>query len=262
MRKINDLKTSFDQDKWIEKKRYDKKAREILNSSNETLSEEGWKGVNVLMLPPLEKYYELISHNLNSSMQVLELGAGTGVHTRVAIETGAEITCVDISGISLEVLEQRFPKKVNVIECSMTAIPLEDSIFDYILCAGSLSYVIFNDLLHEVNRPLKTGGSLIFVDSLGNNPVYRLNRFLRYFRGQRSYSTLRNMPKKSTINKISKYFEANDVFYFGSYLWFLLPLSVLIPQKNLHSISESLERIFPSKKNAFKFVLHCQSLKK
>jgi len=261
MRKRKILNTSFEQDKWIEKKRYDKKAGEILNSGSETFLEESLQQVNNLMLAPLEKYYEIISHNVNSKMRILELGAGTGVHTRVAIETGAEITCVDISGISLQVLEQRFQNKVNTIECSMTTIPLEDSIFDYILCAGSLSYVSLDDLLPEVTRLLKTGGSLIFVDSLGHNPVYRLNRFLRYFKGQRSYSTLINMPKMATINKISKHFEVKNEFYFGSYLWFILPLSILIPQKILQSINENLERIFPSKKNAFKFVLHCQSLK-
>jgi ubiquinone/menaquinone biosynthesis C-methylase UbiE len=261
MRKRNILNTSFEQDKWIEKKRYDSKAEEILNSGSETFLEEGLQQVNNLMLPPLEKYYEIISNNVNSKMRILELGAGTGVHTRVAIETGAEITCVDISGISLQVLEQRFHNKVNTIECSMTTIPLEDSIFDYILCAGSLSYVSLDNLLPEVTRLLKTSGSLIFVDSLGHNPVYRLNRFIRYLKGQRSYSTLINMPKMATISKISKHFEVKTEFYFGSYLWFILPLSILVPQKILQSINENLERIFPPKKNAFKFVLHCQSLK-
>ena len=262
MRKISFSKSSFEKDRNIEKIRYDRKALEILNSESETLIEEGLQGVNTLMRPPIEKYYELIRQHINSDMKVLELGAGTGVHTRVLLDTGAKVTCVDISGVSLKVLEHNFQGKIHTIECSMTAIPLEDSNFDFILCAGSLSYVKLDDLLPEIVRLLKIGGSLIFVDSMGHNPVYRFNRFLRYLRGQRSKSTLRNMPKIKTLDKISEHFKVKDEFYFGSYLWVLLPLSILLPRKILQSINQNIERIFPSRKNAFKFVLYCQSLTK
>jgi hypothetical protein len=36
---------------------------------------------------------------------------------------------------------------------------------------------------------LKNKGAFIAIDSLNNNPIYRLNRYLHYLKGERSLST-------------------------------------------------------------------------
>jgi ubiquinone/menaquinone biosynthesis C-methylase UbiE len=55
-------------------------------------------------------------------------------------------------------------------------IDLQRVIF-LIVSAGSLSYGDNDKVLDEIYRVLKNKGAFIAIDSLNNNPIYRLNRF-------------------------------------------------------------------------------------
>ena len=91
----------MEKDKETEKRRYDERARKnFFTWENEKIEE--WN------LPPISKYYELIRKNISENHKILEIGSGTGNHTRVLLDTLAEVNVIDISGKSLEVLEKRF----------------------------------------------------------------------------------------------------------------------------------------------------------
>ena len=252
--------SSSDKDKQLEKERYEKKATLEFEGLPYKVSNNQKSALTILLNQPDEEYYRRIRESITSAMKVLELGAGTGTHTGILLETGAEITALDISPFSLKVLQKKFGQGVQVVCASLEKIPLPTAKFDVIVSAGSLSYVDFQELSGEIRRLLKKDGSLILIDSLNHNPIYRLNRFVRFLLKQRSYSTLLRMPTMSTIDSFRDIFMVTEIRFFGASLWFLAPLSKMLPAAWIKTIDLFLQKRLPSGKNSFKFVLYCKNL--
>jgi SAM-dependent methyltransferase len=261
LRNLISFLSSSDKDTQLEKARYEKKARLEFEGLHVKITSSHKSALSILLNQPHEDYYRRIKENVTSTMRVLELGAGTGTHTGVLVETDAEITALDISPYSLKVLQNKFGEGVQVVCASMEKIPLPTAKFDVIVSAGSLSYVDFQEVSGEIRRLLKKNGTLILIDSLNHNPIYRLNRFLRFLLKQRSYSTLLRMPTLTTIDNLTKQFYVSDARFFGMHLWILAPISKLLPAMWIYRIAQFLEKNFPSGKYSFKFVLICKYLK-
>jgi SAM-dependent methyltransferase len=143
----------------------------------------------------------------------------------------------------------------------MEEIPLPAKSIDMIISSGSLSYGDPDLVNKEIFRLLKPGGHLIVLDSLNGNPIYRLNRWLHYARGKRTKSTISRIPDKARIRSLSLDFNNSEIFYFGSYLPIMELLQVFLGPARANQINLKLEKRYPSKKNAFKFVLTCSALK-
>jgi ubiquinone/menaquinone biosynthesis C-methylase UbiE len=62
-------------------------------------------------------------------------------------------------------------------------------------------------VLDEIYRVLKNKGAFIAIDSLNNNPIYRLNRYLHYLKGERSLSTIARMPDLKLLRKYEQKFQ-------------------------------------------------------
>ncbi len=104
----------------------------------------------------------------------------------------------------------------------MEQLPFADASFDVVACAGALSYGEVVTVADEILRVLKPGGRFICVDSLNTNPLYRLNRWMHYARGERSRSTLLRMPSLRSLDVYRQRFPSVDVAYFGA-MTFLVP---------------------------------------
>jgi methylase of polypeptide subunit release factors len=93
------------EDKHIEKNRYDKNASvqlEMHAFSNRT--------INIHSVPAyLEAlhliYYNFVISNVRGTFNVLELGSGCGTHTKILLETGASVCASDISYRSLKIVK-------------------------------------------------------------------------------------------------------------------------------------------------------------
>ena len=129
---------------------------------------------------------------------------------------------------------------------------------DFIVCCNVLSYgspVVVNN---EIYRLLKPGGGLLIMDSLNHNYIYRLNRRIHYYRGNRTKSTLKRVPSIKRIQGFSKRFESNICFYFGSYYWIVIPLKFLLGKRIASRFNKIFENIRPSGLSSFKFILVCE----
>ena len=239
-----------------EKQRYDNRAEEELKAINTQQSLQVNR--SEFIAPIYDKWYELINNLIKPGASVLEIGAGTGTHTKVIFDTGADITAQDISEISLNVLRIKLNYNINTIASNMESIPIKDCTFDFIVCCNILSYGSPVMVNNEIYRLLKPGGSLLIMDSLNHNYIYRLNRRIHYYRGNRTKSTLKRVPSITRIQGFSKRFESNICFYFGSYYWIVIPLKYLLGQRIAFCFNEIFENIKPSGLSSFKFILLCE----
>ena len=192
---------------------------------------------------------------------MLELGAGSGLHTWALVQTGAVVTATDISPNALKLLKQRIVKAgwhVNTQVPDMESLPFEDASFDLVSCAGSLSYGEPGRVNSEIRRVLRSGGTLICVDSLNHNPVYRINRWLHYLRGNRSKSTLKRMPDLARINTLGDGFSNVNAYYFGAFGFAMPVLARLLGDGIAQAASDRVDQLIGVKRLAFKFVLVAQ----
>ena len=140
----------------------------------------------------------------------------------------------------------------------MECLPFDASSFDVIVSAGSLSYGDPHLVDAEIRRVLRPGGRLIFIDSLNHNPVYRMNRWLHYLRGNRSKSTLMRMPDMARIASLGLGFSKVNVHYFGA-LSFAMPILARFFGKNTaQAVSDRIDHLFGVRRSAFKFVIVAQ----
>jgi ubiquinone/menaquinone biosynthesis C-methylase UbiE len=137
----------------------------------------------------------------------------------------------------------------------MSNVDFSDNFFDVIVSCGSLGYDNLTLTMKEIARLIKPGGKLIVIDSVNNNIVYRINRYLKYRRGQISKRVIHNLPNYQFLNSLSATFFDVKIDYCGTYLYIVEILKPLIGKKSATKIGRFFESRFPSDKQAFKFVL-------
>ena len=96
-------------DKAAELARYDQRAQDALASGdygNELLL--GSDMVPEYFKAPYLLYEAEVANLANKSSSILELGAGSGMHTLALLNTGASVTASDISPSSLEVIKIKY----------------------------------------------------------------------------------------------------------------------------------------------------------
>ena len=189
----------------------------------------------------------------------MEIGAGLGENTSKLIEMSFNICATDLSSNSVKFMRKKFFKKKNftTMVADMEKLPFKNESFDVICSAGSLSYGNNNIVMNELYRVLKIGGSLIIVDSLNDNPIYRVNRFINYIKGDRSKSTLERIPNINLINNYITKFGYGKVKYFGSITWAFPILKFFFKEKFISKISNLVDKKLKINKSAFKFVMTC-----
>jgi hypothetical protein len=126
------------------------------------------------------------------------------------------------------------------------------------VCCNVLSYGNPLAVNKEIFRLIKPGGNLLIMDSINHNYLYRFNRRIHYYRGNRTKSTLKRVPSFSRIKQFSERFESSRCFYFGSYFWVVIPVKYLLGERTANSFNRILEKIKPSGLSSFKFILVCE----
>jgi ubiquinone/menaquinone biosynthesis C-methylase UbiE len=222
--------------------------------------------VREVLRAPYVEYERAVAVEIRPGDRVLELGAGTGLHTEALCATGAKVTCCDIAPVALELLRRRLGRlgfNVECLECPMQRVPVPPSSFDHVVCAGSMSYAPPHELDAEIVRVLRPAGSCTLVDSLGNNPIYRLNRWVHWrIRGDRTHSTLGRIPTFARMATLGGRFEQWSIKGFGAWAWACGPVARVIGERAAARVADSLDRIPGSERMGFKFVFAARCLRK
>lgn len=250
-------------DKTLELVRYDSRALSQMNQSAfDSGASFGSQSMPLYLRKPYLCYEAKIAELLGPGKCVLELGSGSGTHTYALLQTGAKVVASDISPNSLRLLSKRFSNCINLetVVADMESLPFDVNSFDAVTIAGSLSYGDPQIVDSEIIRVLRPGGTLICVDSLNHNPIYRINRWIHFLRGKRSKSTLKRMPNLRRIQKLQSKFADCQVKYFGA-LTFAMPIvERLLGDNNAKVLSDKFDSFIAVRRSAFKFVLVAEGL--
>lgn len=257
----------MDNDKQVELNRYDTSAQLQLDALKSELpvGKFGSSAMVQYLRTPYIYYEKCVRELVGSRDQVLELGSGSGLYTWALVQTGAQVTATDISPNSLRLLHQRIVNiggSVKTQVADIEALPFADDSFDVVTCAGSLSYGEPAIVDSEIKRVLRPGGFFVCVDSLNHNPIYRLNRRLHYWRGERTKSTLERMPGLPRIETLGAGFTSVNVNYFGALSFAMPALARLCGPKWAQILSDRIDQLIDVKRSAFKFVLVAKGLQK
>ncbi len=239
-------------DKDIERRRYDNRAKFRLNANKLNHINKIPKYLNI----PYKHYFKLLE-GLHDQPKLLEIGAGMGENTDLLLDMQFEITSTDISQKSVEVMRGMFSDNADFSAevADMEKLPFNNESFDVVCSAGSLSYGDNDVVMNEIYRVLKRGGVMIAVDSLNDNPIYRLNRYMHYLKGNRSKSTLIRMPTISLIDKYTEKFGYAEVKFFGAITWTFPLLSKILSEQAVIKLSNWIDIKFNIRESAFKFVI-------
>lgn len=240
-------------DKNIEKKRYDDRAIKLIEANNFEVP----LGLHSYMMEPIDSYKKNLLANVFNGARVLEIGAGMGENTEFLLNQGFNVHATDISSKSVEFLKKKYAS-YSLFEAEvadMESLPFKDNSFDVICSAGSLSYGDNSIVMNEIYRVLVKGGIFIGIDSLNNNPIYKLNRYIHFLLGNRSKSTLQRMPTIKLLEKYTVKFDNVEVAYFGSLTWLFPILRKFLNDDLMKEISSSFDKKINIKKSAFKFTI-------
>jgi ubiquinone/menaquinone biosynthesis C-methylase UbiE len=137
----------------------------------------------------------------------------------------------------------------------MENLPFDDSSFDVITSAGSLSYGDPYRVNSEIRRVIRPGSMLICVESLKHNPFYFANRWVYFLRVKRTRSTLKRMPDLARIKALGKGFSSLKVRYFGSLRFAMPVIACIFGTNTTRVVSDRIDQFINFKRSAFKFVV-------
>lgn len=258
--KNNNINHSLDANKKIELERYDDEAIKQDLASQSADYKLGSDSVEKFLRAPYIFYEAMVRGEIlkvTKRSLCLEIGAGYGLYSGAILETGADLIASDISGVALEVLRKNFKKYPNLATkiADMESLPFDNDHFDFVFSAGSLSYGDERLVFNEIRRVLKPSGIFVCVDSFGHNPIYRLNRYFHYLRGNRTKIVLTRIPRESTIQLTREVFSEVKVSYFGAFSFLAPVLCIFCGGDKVARFLDKIDDLIQVKKLAFKIVM-------
>jgi ubiquinone/menaquinone biosynthesis C-methylase UbiE len=157
----------------IEKQFHDAKA---------TISVKGNPFYSLGILDKADEYAYSLLGDLAGKM-ALEIGCGMGEHTIRLAKRGAQVYAIDISPEMVEQSRQRVKEEglgnqVIVLEMNAEEMEFVEGTFDAVFGHSVLHHTDLSLTRGEVYRVLKKGGTGVFVEPLGHNPLVNLFRRL------------------------------------------------------------------------------------
>src|SRR5690606_36932551 len=160
------------------------------------------------------EYRELVSQ-LARGTRVLEYGCGKGENSLSMAARCAFIHGIDISDVAIDSANStarlRGISNADFRVMNAEQLAFENCTFDVVFGSGILHHLELSAAYRELARVLKPGGSAVFVEPLGHNPL--INRFRDKTPEMRTPDE--HPLLKADIHLASKHFERVNVRLYG-----------------------------------------------
>ena len=200
---------------------------------------------------PYIKYYEILIKKISKKSSVLDLCVGDGIHSILPAKISKHYNALEPTKSGLKILKKKFDDH-GIIKYTLINSKIEnfnsEALFDIITIVNSTSYFDIKELTRIYNNNLKKGGTLIIIDSLKTNPIYRLNHLINVLKGKRSLKTVNRIFTFSGLNHYINSLDTSNVktYYFGPFLFF----SILLKRVGFKRISKKIST-YPKKGGIF-----------
>ena len=190
--------------------------------------------------------------------RVLDYGCGAGENACLLAACGAHVTGFDLSPVSIEKARRRAElmglsdrTQFDVLPAGKTTYP--DDSFDIVIGFAVLHHLhmILDDVYREINRVLKPGGRVFFIEPVANN------RFLQKLR--------RITPVELVATHDERQLEYHELKHVGDFgfasvrFWHFLFIErlhrIIGKQRPLRRLDYFLEKLFPFLKPLYGILL-------
>jgi SAM-dependent methyltransferase len=127
-------------------------------------------------------YYEQELCSFDSSLQVLEYGCGAGSYAPLLASRGYRVTGIDLSPNEIRRARSssnlQDPENPKFLVMNAEALAFSEESFGGICGTGILHHLNIERACEEISRALVPGGTGVFLEPLGHNPLINLYRAL------------------------------------------------------------------------------------
>jgi len=119
---------------------------------------------------------DILKIDNNFNISILDAPCGYGRHTKVLVEKGYQVSCLDINPAFLKRIKENIPNIINVKECELKEIHYEDNSFDIAINMFYSFGFYTNEYLNiqtakEFYRVLKPGGKFLLHTDVNMNRI-------------------------------------------------------------------------------------------
>ena len=195
-------------------------------------------------------FFDFLRTNSNNS-EILDYGCGIGHSLKKVLEFNPKkITGIDISDVSIQKAKKIINNSDSTVEllvdnCEKTKF--NNNSFDIVYGTGILHHLNLEICLDEINRILKPGGKLLFIEPLGTNPLINLYRKLSPNSRSKDEHPLLGRDFETIKNKFVKI----DIKYYGFLTLIFFPIYSSPNKSSIFRILKNLDQ-FLFKINIFK----------
>ena len=129
-----------------------------------------------------QPFSALIPYDELAGKDVLEIGCGTGVHTRLLAAAGANVSAVDLTPTAIELTTRRLQLAglvADVREADAESLPYPDGSFDFVWSWGVIHHSADTQrVIAEIARVLRPSGRLSLMVYHRSSLTYWLNYVL------------------------------------------------------------------------------------
>lgn len=147
--------------------------------------------------------------NQSQTLNILDVGCGAGVWSQRLASVGHSVCAIDLSLRMIQIAKGRSDsgdKHFSVVVADIEAMPLKANSFDVCFGGGVLHHFpSVLEVLAEMQRVLKKGGRLCFMEPNGSNPIMRFS----YLSRRVLDLVMESSGKHASVNEHTH----NNVFY-------------------------------------------------
>ena len=188
-----------------------------------------------------EDFFDFLKSK-SKGADILDYGCGIGPSIKKVINFQPnKITGIDISEISIKKAKEEtrnLSSKVELLVDNCEKTKFKDNQFDIVYGLGILHHLEFSKCLDEIFRILRPGGSLLFIEPLGTNPLINVYRKLT----PKSRSMDEHPLLQKDLSNLKNKYKDVKIKYYGFLTLIFFPFYKNPKESSLFSVLKKLDQ--------------------
>tara|TARA_Y100000591_G_C21705954_1_gene630777 strand:- start:85 stop:849 length:765 start_codon:yes stop_codon:yes gene_type:complete len=188
-----------------------------------------------------EDFFDFLKSK-SKGADILDYGCGIGPSIKKVINFQPnKITGIDISEISIKKAKEEtrnLSSRVELLVDNCEKTKFKDNQFDIVYGLGILHHLEFSKCLDEIFRILRPGGSLLFIEPLGTNPLINFYRKLT----PKSRSIDEHPLLQKDLSNLKIKYKDVKIKYYGFLTLIFFPFYKKPKESSLFSILKKIDQ--------------------